>query len=169
MRCALACLVLLVAAWAAEPVELNVLLSLLAGPGAPDEQMAAEVDEWLKQRSPLLFWTVAEASDHVRLAALNTSSERVVARFTWVHTSDIPIAVPIDPGMLVNVRLDRAAPSPRVLPGQPALDLSAPHVLLVEIGSRRYRLDFRPPTSEVLISVVTRRPAHRSGGRSIGC
>lgn len=138
-----------IAAWIAEPRMLGSLLSVLLDPNKTPELMIEEVALWANQHDPLIIWTEGEFPDYVRLGMINTSYQQTIARFTWIHTNDIPSAVPIEPGRLMHVRVERATTfdpddgSPDQSRNQTANDQT--QILMIEANNRQYQMPFNPP------------------------
>lgn len=145
------------AAWEANPARLSELLGFLVDTRGDAARRLERIRVWLDQCQPLLFWIEAECPDHVQLAIINTTRREIVPRFVWIHTQDIPSAVPVEPGVLVHARIDRvSAPSaPLVVPGPRRTET---HVLLVDYEQRQYRLDFPPPTIPAMPPAVALPP-----------
>jgi len=140
------------AVWEAHPGRIGELLGTIVDARRDGPRLVEAVRLWLDESEPLLLWTESEHADHVRLAIVNTTSSEIVPRFAWIHTPDIPMAVPVPPGELLHVRIDRAVePEPGPLAVNRPLEPRA-HVLLVDYENRQFRMEFAPA------SIVARPP-----------
>src|SRR5690606_22846174 len=95
------------AAWPADPNELARLLNELLNFSRPDDAVADETMEWVRVQERPLVWPVGETPESVRVAVINPAAEPVVARFTWVGSDQVPIAVELDGRQLTRVSIDR--------------------------------------------------------------
>jgi hypothetical protein len=101
------------AAWIIDPIETAALLAILLDAGSPDAAVAQRALQWAETRSTLLLWPEATHGDTIRLAAISIASDPVVIRFTWRDERDVPIGVPLEPGVLSRITVDRPAPRRR--------------------------------------------------------
>lgn len=109
------------AAWVADPAQIGLLLTILLDSNRSNAQSLADVVAWIDHQPPLVFWPESQFGDQVILALATPRTEPVVATFTWVNTTEPPQSIRIEPGVLMQVLIDRPP-----LPAAPAIGFPAP-------------------------------------------
>jgi hypothetical protein len=132
------------AAWVADPAQVAGLLAALLDFNRNDAQVLSEAVAWIDQQPPLIFWPESEFGDHIVLAMATIRTEPIVTTFTWLNTNEPPQAVRIEPGVLMQVTIDRPP-----MPQAPAIGLPAPpepvvQTLSIVAGESRFEMAFGP-------------------------
>lgn len=140
------------ATWVIDPAQIAALLSILLDFKRSDAQVLADAVAWIDHQPPLVYWTASSLGDQVTLSMATIRTEPMVTTFKWLDTSEPPQSVRIEPGVLMQVTLDRPP-----LPRAPAIGLPPPpeparQTLVLEAGGMRFDIVFgqrvlnaRPP------------------------
>jgi hypothetical protein len=132
------------ATWIADPVQVSALLAHLLDFGRTDADVLTDVVAWLDEQARVFLWPDAEAVDFVRLTMVTPRTEPVVATFQWSGVSEPPTAVQIEPGVLMQVRVDRP-PAPKAaaigLPTPPEPPVRTLHIVA---GGQQFDVTFGP-------------------------
>lgn len=138
------------AAWIADPARAGALLARLLDFRRGETAILSDAVDWIDQQPALMLWPEADSGERVRLAVCTTRSEPVVATMRWTEQSTggerppPPVAVQIEPGVLMQVSIDRAPlPKPR------AIGLAAPpepqvQTLQIEAAGQVTEVSFGP-------------------------
>ena len=132
------------ATWVSDPAQVAALLSILLDDKRSDSQILSDAVAWIDHQLPLVFWPQAQFGNQVTLSMATIRTEPVVTTFRWVNTNEPAQSVRIEPGVLMQVTIDRPPlPLPRAI-GLPAPDEPTQQALSIEAGGMRFEITFGP-------------------------
>lgn len=113
-----------IAAWIAHPDEIRTLLRLALDREFNGARLAASINEFLRVRSPVLWWIEDSDRTSITLAFANPSTRAQVVRYQWVAGTDtdvLPLVLDVPAAEVRRARIARPAEAP-----QPGLSTDAP-------------------------------------------
>jgi len=102
-----------IAAWIAHPEELRTLQRLSLDREFSGARLASSINEFLRVRSPVLWWIEDSDRESVTVAFANPSTRAQVVRYQWVAGSDIdvlPLVLDVPAAEVRRARITRPAP-----------------------------------------------------------
>lgn len=103
-----------IAAWIAHPEELRTVQRLALDREFSGARLASGINEFLRVRSPVLWWVEDSDRESVTVAFANPSTRAQVVRYQWVAGSDIdvlPLVLDVPAAEVRRARITRPAPS----------------------------------------------------------
>jgi len=105
-----------IAAWIAHPDEMRTLLRLALDREFTGARLAASINEFLRVRSPVLWWIEDSDRATITLAFANPSTRAQVVRYQWVagtETDVLPLVLDVPAAEVRRARVERPAEAPR--------------------------------------------------------
>ena len=132
-----------IAAWIAHPDEIRTLLRLALDREFNGARLAASINEFLRVRSPVLWWVEDSDRTSVTLAFANPSTRAQVVRYQWVAGTDtdvLPLVLDVPAAEVRRARIARLAGEP-FAKARPARDRPVERLRGGNLGCRRNRGD----------------------------
>ena len=147
-----------VAAWIADPSELNALLALMLDKGKSDAEVVESVITWHRVRAPVLIWIEQERDDAIVLAFANPSADELVLPMQWVGESEPAVAALLAPGSLERVTIAMPNQLTNSLNGVvPGSEIGSA-ILRIEFQGEEQRLPFRIRAAGARVPGTSLRP-----------
>lgn len=105
-----------IAAWIAHPEEMRTLLRLALDREFTGARLAASVNEFLRVRSPVLWWIEDSDRTSITLAFANPSTRAQVVRYQWVagtETDVLPLVLDVPAAEVRRTRIARPVEAPQ--------------------------------------------------------
>ena len=113
-----------VAAWTADPAELDRLLKWLLDPAMPRANAARNIVAWIDGRPSILLWPSSIDRRRTIIAVINRTSTAIEIQSEWRELDDKPQSHRIPRMSLIEIEVERPLPPPPAFrrPGEPAWD-----------------------------------------------
>lgn len=105
-----------IAAWIAHPDEMRTLVRLALDREFTGARLAASINEFLRVRSPVLWWVEDSDRASITLAFANPSTRAQVVRYQWVAGTDtdvLPLVLDVPAAEVRRARIARPAEAPQ--------------------------------------------------------
>ena len=99
-----------IAAWIANPDELRSILRIAFERDISPARLAAGINEFLRVRSPILWWIEDSDRTSVTLACANPTTRAQVVKYQWLSGSDddlVPLGLAVPPAEVRRARVTR--------------------------------------------------------------
>ncbi len=105
-----------IAAWIAHPEEMRAVLRLALDRDFSNVRLAASMNEFLRVRSPVLWWIEDSDRTSITLAFANPTTRPQVVRYQWVAGTDtdvLPLVLDVPAAEVRRARVARPVEAPR--------------------------------------------------------
>ena len=120
-----------VAAWISSPEELRSLLKLMFAREFTSARVSSSVNEFLRVRSPLLWWIEDSDRTSVTVAFANPTTREQLAKYQWIAGSEsdvLPLALDVPAAEVRRTRITRPTTARTILAGDRPAQVELLHV-----------------------------------------